>query len=217
MQSLDLRVKTNPVCLAGELAPGVNGIYRSRHAMLRSLTRDAHARTDRVITAAGIFESANRFVLYLRAMESFHSAYAQAIGATDEAGWCRLWNIDRHSHWIAEDIEAANADLLTSAAFVPQADNAAFLLSERSALLGSLYVIAGSSLGARVLHTLTVRREIPDAGGSRYLGQLSKSLRWNEFIDFLECVDIDNESEMVAGALATFESVCRHVQHAVNA
>ena len=80
-------------------------------------------------------------------------------------------------------------------------------MPDAAAVLGSLYVIAGSTLGARMLQRLCLARAVPSQGGSTYLAALAQSLRWADFTAFLESADIASDTGLIDGALATFAGV----------
>lgn len=192
----------------------------SRHAVLKAATRTAHAALDGFTMQAGFFESASRFGIYLERMAHFHRAYAAVTKSSDVFGWRGKWLVDRHAGWIAEDLHALGqraSPATLSASGGPNADATAHALStlapkSASRLLGSLYVLAGSTLGARMLHKLTVTRALPAAGGSSYLAHVGGSINWQQFLVFLESTAIDSEDRMIEGALATFCGVQRSLE-----
>lgn len=192
-----------------------------RHDRLKAATRAAHTALDGFTIDAGFFDNAPRFAAYLRGMADFHRAYAAVTRPNDVLGWCAMWHLDRHAEWIAEDLlvlgqssappmrAAVNGGLASD----PVA-GALAVLEPKSAgrLLGSLYVLAGSTLGARMLHRLTVTRALPTATGSSYLANAGGAMSWQRFLAFLEAAAIDSEDRMIEGALATFAGVQRSLE-----
>jgi heme oxygenase len=176
-----------------------------RHTRLRAATASAHARVDGLIGARHYFETPEQFRTYLSCMRNFHAAFDAASSPIDP-GWCSLWKTDRLAAW-AED------DLLSSGGKPERGQTQPMPgFVSPSALLGALYVVAGSALGARVLHRLSVERHLPATGGSQYLHALAHAVRWSDFIVFLESSEIASEDEMVEGALATFASAAHFLQ-----
>ena len=53
--------------------------------------------------------------------------------------------------------------------------------------------------------------DLPEGGAARYLSGLGAFDRWKAFLAHLEDVPIDAESDLLAGALATFESARFHL------
>lgn len=188
-----------------------------RHAVLKSATEAAHAELDAFTMRAGYFDDASRFVAYLHRMAYFHNVYARVTHTSDAHGWRAMWQVDRHGAWIAEDLRtfggfAGVAPLLTAPSRDANLDPAVEVLTAlrpkcTSWLLGSLYVLAGSTLGARMLHKLTVARALPTAAGSSYLMNVGSSMSWQQFLQFMETAAIDSEELMIEGALATFAGV----------
>lgn len=193
-----------------------------RHAVLKSATEAAHAELDAFTMRAGYFDNASRFVAYLHRMAYFHNVYARATHTSDAHGWRAMWQVDRHGAWIAEDLRtlggvAAVTPSLTAPSRDASADPAAGMLTAlkpncTSRLLGSLYVLAGSTLGARMLHKLSLARALPTAAGSSYLMNVGSSMNWQHFLQFLEGAAIDSEEWMIEGALATFSGVQRSLE-----
>lgn len=192
-----------------------------RHDRLKAATRAAHTELDGFTMDAGFFDSASRFAAYLAGMARFHRAYAAVTRPNDVLGWCAMWHLDHHAGWIAEDLHALGE---RSAPLTPAAgtggtatDPAAGALAtlepkSTGRLLGSLYVLAGSTLGARMLHRLTVTRAFPTVRGSWYLANAGASINWQQFLAFLEGAEIDSEDRMIEGALATFTGVQRSLE-----
>lgn len=191
-----------------------------RHAVLKSATGAAHEALDGFTMRAGFFDTASQFVAYLQRMAHFHDAYGHATHASDALGWRAMWQVDQHGAWISEDLRTVGGG--TDVSRLPVACDAkldparqvlaALKVNCASRLLGSLYVLAGSTLGARMLHKLTVARALPTADGSFYLLHVGGSINWRAFLQFLETAPIDSEDLMIEGALATFSGVQRSLE-----
>lgn len=182
-----------------------------RLGLLRQATSDIHAATERTVEAQGFFQSPRNYAIYLRRLAAFHHAYDRAAGGLDTSA-LRLFQIDKHECWLRQDLaslgiaDAAGEDARTT-----------WRLPNTSALLGSLYVLAGSSLGARVLHRITVERALPGPGGSSYLAALAGALRWTDAVAYIESVPHIQEDAMMAGAVDTFEMIGRYLAGEVEA
>lgn len=188
-----------------QLQQGADASTSSRHLMLRSATRRAHEKLDNFTIASGFFSSVSAYTNYLAALLSFHTAYGASSQVQDDLAWLTKWKIDRHPVWLSDELTRLGHKQTSKEAPVP-----VFALRNRAALLGSLYVLAGSAVGARMLQRMLAERRIPTPGGSTYLAALASSLNWNEFLLFLEQTDVGRSSEdIVDGALATFEGVYR--------
>jgi heme oxygenase (biliverdin-IX-beta and delta-forming) len=183
----------------------------TRRKRLKEATSAAHRSLDRSLMQQGYFSSPERFGLYLRRMYEFHCMFD---GAAMVAGrsWYKAWGMHLHKQWIETDLKDAGIWQDSTRAALPVS---AISLANRSSLAGALYVIAGSSLGARVLHRLSVERQLPGPCGSYYLSQLAASVRWSDFLKFLEEADIANEDAMIEGAISAFACVSMHLNPAV--
>ena len=174
------------------------------HHQLRHATEAAHRKLDGFTIGAGFFASQGRYSDYLYGLAAFHAAYSQAALPLDKHGWLRRWSIDQHPLWIANEIVQLRAPAPATQPVV------SMTLASRSELLGSLYVLAGSTLGARMLQKMFVENDQPVPGGSAYLEALAGSLRWGDFVAFLKTAEEwADVSGAINGALATFSCVHR--------
>lgn len=173
-----------------------------RHAQLRAATWPVHQALDAFTLRSGYFAGRDKFAAYLERLLVFHRAFDKTAEAQDTFGWRSLWRVDQHPVWISQELQTL------SAARLPSTKRVDFVLQGRSALLGSLYVLCGSALGARMLQKMTAEQNMPAVGGSSYLAALAQSVRWADFLAFLEAADIGgDEAGMIDGALATFRAV----------
>ncbi len=183
----------------------------TRRQRLKEATSEAHRCLDHSLMKQGYFTNAAGFVLYLRRMHTFQLAFDDAAAVVDR-DWYGAWGLHHHRGWIETDLLQAGIPRDALPAIVPQGG---LHIVDRSSLAGALYVLAGSSLGARVLHRLSVERQLPGPSGSYYLSRLAASMRWSEFIKFLEDAEIASEDSMIDGAISTFTCVSNHLNGAV--
>ncbi len=174
----------------------------ARHSILREATADRHAALDADVSAAGFFKSRPAYLRYLQRLHAFHKVFD--LQARDVAPDLFVrWNVHRHAGLLACDIYALGATASSTSATVPDT----FRLLDRSALIGALYVLIGSSLGARVLLPWAIKLLLPDAGGIAYLSHLAASRDWPLFVEFLEAETDLDEAAMLRGAQSTFDAV----------
>lgn len=156
----------------------------SRRFALKRATDQAHTRVEGIIGAAGMFASLDGYRRYLAgtlAIRSHYEAVADASGAAEV--WSR-WPGRRVSGIVAQDL----ADLGGSA-HAP--DKKAIKVLTPSELLGALYVLEGSSLGARVLSKSVSAFGLSASHGARHLhAQAGEAAIWREFVDMLETSDV---------------------------
>lgn len=175
-----------------------------RHQLLRRSTAAAHLQLDRYLSNSRTFRDPSAFGLYIQGMRAFYAGFERWSQTIDQA-FVRHWGIDRHAGWIRADLEALAHPAVSRG--TSRACSANFGPASREALYGASYVLLGSSLGARMLHRVTVRAAIPDAGGSSYLERMAATVDWDAYLAFLEAADVDDEPAMLAGACAAFTEV----------
>ncbi len=93
-------------------------------------------------------------------------------------------------------------DLGCDGMIVPRFDPA----SNWSANLGRLYVLEGSSVGARLLYSLARRLEFTEHYGARHLAlQVNEVARWKQFRTLLDTIEGVDIGEALSGAQELFE------------
>lgn len=170
---------------------------------LKERTRSVHERLD---TAVGGFETVEQYRCYLRGLRRFR---ASMDGALKRVVWPTGWYFRPTALAAALDKDAIDVDLFPSANIAPRID-----LSDNSALLGALYVLEGSTLGARVLRQRAAALGLDETFGARHLAVMSKNIaQWQSFLLLLdEAPNFDIEraatsaNTVFALALQCFES-----------
>nr|CAD6415447.1 heme oxygenase [Rhizobium sp. Q54] len=94
-------------------------------------------------------------------------------------------------------------DLLDLGMDVPATDDFAVPAVDREVLLGMLYVVEGSSLGARVLYRQAQQLGLSGSFGARHLAAQAESVeRWREVVRLLEeAPDLNLDSMVEASEL----------------
>lgn len=176
---------------AGRRVAGAD--LRSR---LRDSTADAHRQLDRSLMAFDLKTTSG----YRRFLEASASALLPIETALVESGVDDIvedWPSRSRTDVILEDLTQVDGKLslmLAPAAF------------SRSALLGTMYVLEGSRLGARFLLKIVARSADPVAArATAYLSHGSEQQLWEQFLVLLarEAPRLD-EDEVIAGAHAAF-------------
>jgi heme oxygenase len=181
------------------------GFYERRFA-LRSRTQQAHERLD---AAVGAFSTLSDYRRYVARLASFRLAMDAALEAV---AWPEHWQ------WrpprVAGALAADAADLDLPPILAMPAAEASVDLSDPSRLLGALYVLEGSTLGARVLKKRAAVLGLDEGFGARHLTLMSKDIaQWQSFLVVLEgAEDFDialaslSANTVFALALRCFES-----------
>lgn len=168
----------------------------TRREMLRAGTAAAHAALEADI---GPICSTASYLAYVRGLYVFRASVETAIAALP---WPRAW-----SHWsatcIAEDLAADLRDLGGELHFEVVAPS---LINDIDDLLGALYVLEGSSLGARVLIKSAAMLGFHGTHGARHLErQVSALGNWKAFVETLEVSPAIDICAVVASAERTFD------------
>lgn len=167
----------------------------NRRAALRDRTAQSHAAVD---TAIGPFVSLEAYRSYLQGVEAFRTPYESALAdvtwPTSFGGW--------RPTLIAVPLAQ---DLRDLAVAKPPSPALARMSHDIAALLGTLYVLEGSALGARLLYNRALALGLRDDFGARHLSRQSRDVTsWRAFLAVLEEAEPIELDAMVTAANATF-------------
>lgn len=148
---------------------------------LREQTAAVHARLD---AAIGPFTSRADYGRYLPGMLAFREAAEDAVGQADYPEWFGNWRprtiagalrADMDDLGIAAPMETCRHHELAHAVLCP------------SALVGTLYVLEGSALGARFLYARAKELGLDEDFGARHLAlQTQHRESWQDFVNIME-------------------------------
>ncbi|HEV7323315.1 MAG TPA: biliverdin-producing heme oxygenase [Ensifer sp.] len=156
---------------------------------LRSRTREGHQQVD---AAVGTLSTLEDYRHYVARLLPFRIAMEEALR---NVAWPDGWN--RQPCKIADTLAQDATDLGLSPMRHPQAD---LDLADPSALLGALYVLEGSTLGARVLCHRAAALGLDETFGARHLVLMSNdTTRWPSFLSLLDQAN-DFDVERAANA-----------------
>lgn len=182
----------------------------SRTKRLKDATHEAHEHLDNRIKRADPFADRGRYGRFLRLQYIFHRDldalfFDERLDALlpDLAGRRRL-----------PLIEQDFADLGIS---IPRAQEGPRFISrteiDLAEVLGWLYVVEGSNLGAAFLLKYAAKLGLDETFGARHLAGApeGRGLHWRTFTAALDGIDLTKEQEArtVAGAQAAFQHIYR--------
>lgn len=168
---------------------------RSRRALLRESTSEAHAALDTMI---GPFDTLQSYRSYLVGMASFRRVVENRMSAADWPRALESWDFERFSPLIDEDLR----DLRIEA---PQMIETPMSPGSVEDFLGMLYVLEGSALGSRLLYKRAQALGYGADFGARHLAvQARPSGRWPAFLKLLEDVEAIDMDRVAAASRATF-------------
>lgn len=167
-----------------------------RHALRRRLL-DAHAEVE---AAVGGFDSLADYRRYLRGMHAFRAPVEAAVAAgpwpEPFGGW--------RPCLIAGLVAADGHDLGVAIGDIVPPPPAPF---DMAGLLGQLYVLEGSMLGAQILYRRAQELGMHSTYGARHLArQAADVANWQAFVALLERVEPFDLERTAAAADATFRA-----------
>lgn len=172
-----------------------------RHSFLRQATASLHAEVEAVVERAKMFDSVERYGDYLRRLTVFHERLLSAQAVASPATLPHWQHVREHVAALAEDLGSLSLRPTATRSSVAVASSA-------TAALGALYVVVGSSLGARVLvrraATMLSSAEGRAPCATAYLSAQASSNDWPAFLRVLESEPITTSAELAAGANGAF-------------
>jgi heme oxygenase len=170
---------------------------RSRRTQLRETTSQAHASLDSMV---GSFDSPDTYRTYLRGISAFRKAVEGKLASIVGPEHGDRWDAEMFSDLITQDLRDLNV------APQPPVD-APDLEMSPEVLLGMLYVLEGSALGARVLYKRAQSLGFDAEFGARHLAvQSRRSDRWPAFLATLENADAIDMEQVANASRATFKT-----------
>ena len=175
-----------------------------RRWLLRDRTAEAHAAVD---AAIGGFGDLSTYRAYLRALAAFRAPIEQQLATL-------AWP-DTLGDWRPNQVSAALQADMDDLGVTPDPSAATALRLDGARLYGTLYVLEGSALGARLLYQRAQALGLSAGHGARHLALLSGAIdSWRGFLERLEEAepfDLDGavEASVVAFALARAAFVAR--------
>lgn len=149
----------------------------NRRFDLRERTRHAHDKVDHLV---GEWKTRADYTDYLHSIHLFRSRYEAALAGLAMPSCFGSWSMGRAADAAARDLTDLGARRL------PSADRAV-LETDTSSLLGTLYVLEGSGLGARLLCQRALALGLTADSGARHLFLLAGRVEaWRAFGAILE-------------------------------
>jgi heme oxygenase len=180
-----------------------------RRARLRLETADAHRLLDELSDGSGMTSTLDGYRVYLAATFVARSLIESRLTENGVAALYSVWPQRLVSHAIEEDLRDLSIPVP-----VPLASAGTSPLSI-GAMLGTLYVLEGSALGAKVIAQRLERLGITAKFGARHLARQTEDVRaWPDFIRLLEETPLTDreERDCMREAVATFDAfACQFV------
>jgi heme oxygenase len=173
----------------------------SRRSRLRSATAAAHQRLDGIVEGGGFLTDRVRYTAYLHATLRARRPIEASLDVSQAERVFPAWPTRR----IADALRADLADLGSPAG---NAEGARFNIDGDGGVIGVLYVLEGSALGARVLSQRAADLGLGSSFGARHLAtQTENPAAWRAFLEILEALPFGSrdDARCLEGAHRTFQ------------
>jgi heme oxygenase (biliverdin-IX-beta and delta-forming) len=173
----------------------------ARRTRLRVATANAHRRIDGHLAQAECFADKNGYVAFLQRTLSARQPLEDLLDRSGAARLYRAWPDRRIAGALKQDLQDLGAPILTHFA----ADHVATL--SPGGILGTLYVLEGSTLGARSIRRRVAGLKVsPDFGAHHLALQLAEPRAFATVLALLETAPLVpvEEENCVAAAVAAF-------------
>jgi len=165
-----------------------------RRWLLRDRTADAHAAVD---AAIGGFDDLTTYRAYLKALSAFRAPIELQLATLAWPETLGGWRPNSVSSSLAEDMNDLGV--------TPDPAAASPLRLDGDRLYGTLYVLEGSALGARLLFQRAQALGLSAGYGARHLALLGGSVEgWRGFLARLEEADPFEIDDAVEASVAAF-------------
>lgn len=178
--------------------------YSARRFLVRDRTSSSHAKVEATV---GAFEDLDGYRRYLRGSYVFrNSLYGTMTGLRWPEQFALWADPDGLRELMRNDMEDLAMDP-SPPLFALQMPP---ISSDLEGLLGMLYVVEGSSLGARILFRRAQKLGLSGSFGARHLSAQADSVeRWRRVLELLESAPELDLDRLVAASETTFVAVER--------
>lgn len=173
-----------------------------RRFLVRDRTSLSHAKVEATV---GSFETVDAYRRYLRGSYIFRRGLTQRLAAVRWPEQLSLWiGPDQLPDLMRQDMQDLDMAPPSNSAH----DGLPAMASDLESLLGTLYVVEGSSLGARVLYRRAQKLGLSEHYGARHLAaQAQSSERWKRLLELIEAAPELDLERTVEASEATFRAV----------
>ncbi len=182
-----------------------------RRFLVRDRTSLSHAKVEAAVGSFGTLEAYKR---YLRGSYLFRTMLDEQLTDVCWPPQLSLWTLpDRLTGLMRQDMQ--DLDMEPPLPVAPTSRS--MMGSDLENLLGTLYVVEGSSLGARVLYRRAQSLGLSGEFGARHLAaQAQSSERWKRLLELLEAapeLDLDRTVEASRATFVAVERAFEDLQH----
>jgi heme oxygenase len=185
----------------------VGGLPEGRRTRLQTATRRLHQDLDALMMEAGFLSSISKYASYLAASYRARAAVEMRLDISGARQIYPVWPRRQIAHLIEEDLTDLGASIPERLA-VPAAPPLS-----KGGVLGALYVLEGSAIGARLIGQRVAAMGMGPEFGARHLAhQATEPKAWPAFLHVLESANLTDEEDRAClhEALATFDRFTDH-------
>jgi heme oxygenase len=178
-------------------------IEGSRRCRLRRATQPAHARLDTLIDHAGFLTNRASYASYLKATWSARQPIERALDTGGAIAVYAAWPERRICDALSRDL----SDVTHGPPNAGDGGDEVRTPQSPGEVLGLLYVLEGSALGAQLLQGRAAAIGMTPHHGARHMAhQTSQPNAWSSFVKILDKADLDgaDDATCIAAAVATF-------------
>ena len=166
-------------------------IRQTRRMRLRQQTHQVHRELDLVVGTAGFLGQAD---LYRRYLVATWKAWQPLETTLDASGAERFYPLWKQRH-LAASLAADMCDLGVAVPEIAKRGTSKSIWDPAS-VMGTLYVLEGSALGARILAGRLKRIGMTSTFGARHIAvQTGNPQAWSTFLSVLEAFPMTDEEE----------------------
>ncbi|MFJ6325126.1 MULTISPECIES: biliverdin-producing heme oxygenase [unclassified Rhizobium] len=170
-----------------------------RRWRLKSATEPHHHRLDALNNQFAMFASVSSYRQYLAATLASRSQLEAMLAAAQIDALVPNWNRIQIVPRLLEDLSDLGGD---DPAWVETTGT----VIDSSTVIGTLYVLEGSGLGAAILLKRAIKLGMSATFGARHLAQQAANLSsWREMLHLIETTPIDDEDRCERAAIAAFD------------
>ena len=168
---------------------------------LRACTAATHARLDASIS---LFESREAYRRYLPGMLAFREAAEDAVTQAIYPDWFENWRPRTIAAALRADMDDLGMDVPEE---TYRRHDLGHAVTGSASLLGTLYVLEGSALGARLLYARAKELGLDENFGARHLAlQTRHKESWRDFVSIMERAGaIVDKDEAGKASVLTFD------------
>lgn len=176
----------------------------ARHALLREATNAAHASLEKTVGELGDLTAYRRYLLGLYNFRLPIETGFEAIEWPDYFG-----------NWRPSTLTALMRADLADLRLPPPESHPPVHRFDFSSLMGTLYVLEGSTLGARLILRDVRQFGLSETYGARHVAQQASGIdNWKSFLSVLDQADGIEEDRMVLAARSAFSAAETEMVHA---